>query len=120
MGLFGGGEQGTPSVQNICKEAIQTCDLDFQMDLIRSLVVAGGTTMLPGFAPRLKSELSSLLSGDLSRQIDICVDSQRKYAAWIGGSMFASLSTFDQVSITRQEYEDGKGDAKSLVARKTF
>lgn len=29
-------------------------------------------------------------------------DSQRRFAAWIGGSMFASLSTFDQVAITKQ------------------
>jgi actin-related protein len=118
--LFGGREQGAPSIQGICMEAINTCDLDFRMDLVRSLVVAGGTSMLPGLAPRLRSELSSLLPGEMSRQVDVCVDSQRKYAAWIGGSMFASLSTFDQVAITRAEYEDGKADVRSLVARKTF
>jgi len=118
--LFGSRDQGAPSIQKICLEAVNTCDLDFRMDLIRSLVVAGGTSMLPGFAPRLKSELSGLLSGEMARQVDVCVDSQRKYAAWIGGSMFASLSTFDQVAITRQEFEDGKADVRSLVARKTF
>jgi len=118
--LFGGKEQGAPSIQKICMEAISTCDLDFRLDLVRSLVVAGGTSMLPGLAPRLRSELSSLLPGEMARQVDICVDSQRKYAAWIGGSMFASLSTFDQVAITRQEFEDGKADVRSLVARKTF
>jgi len=118
--LFGGRDQGAPSIQKICFEAISTVDLDFRLDLVRSLVVAGGTSMLPGLAPRLKSELSSLLPGEMARQVDICVDSQRKYAAWIGGSMFASLSTFDQVAITRQEFEDGKADVRSLVARKTF
>jgi actin-related protein len=118
--LFGGRDQNAPSIQKICMEAINTCDLDFRLDLVRSLVVAGGTSMLPGLAPRLRSELSSLLPGEMSKQVDICVDSQRKYAAWIGGSMFASLSTFDQVAITRQEFEDGKADVRSLVARKTF
>lgn len=118
--LFGNQEQGTPFVQSICLEAINTCDLDFQQDLIRSLVVAGGTSMLPGFAPRLKSELSSLLPAEMARQVDICVDSQRRYAAWIGGSMFASLSTFDQVAISKQDYDEGKSDVGSLVARKTF
>jgi len=118
--LFGAGDPGNPSVQNICMEAVNTCDLDFRQDLVRSLVVAGGTSMLPGLAPRLKSELSSLLPAELSRQVEVCVDSQRRYAAWIGGSMFASLSTFDQVAISKQEYEDGKSDVRSLVARKTF
>jgi actin-related protein len=119
--LFGAGEQGgDASVQNICMEAINTCDLDFRQDLVRSLVVAGGTSMLPGLSGRLKSELSKLLPTELSRQVDVCVDSQRRYAAWIGGSMFASLSTFDQVAISKQDYEDGKADVRSLVARKTF
>jgi actin-related protein len=118
--LFGGKDQTGPSMQKICKEAIDTCDLDFRLDLVRSLVVAGGTSMLPGLAPRLRSELSALLPSEHARQVDICVDSQRKYAAWIGGSMFASLSTFDQVAISRQEFEDGKADVRSLVASKTF
>lgn len=118
--LLGGGEQGAPSVQKICMEAIETCDLDFRQDLIRSLVVAGGTTMLPGLAPRLRAELADLLPMDLARNVDVCVDSQRRYAAWIGGSMFASLSTFDQVAISKQEYEEGKADVRALVARKTF
>jgi actin-related protein len=123
--LFGGGEQGedASSMQKICKEAIDTCDLDFRQDLVRSLVVAGGTSMLPGLAPRLKTELSGLLSAsspELARQVDICVDSQRRYAAWIGGSMFASLSTFDQVAISRSEFDDGKADTRGLVARKTW
>lgn len=118
--LFNGQGTGGQSIQKICMEAINTCDLDFRLDLVRSLVVAGGTSMLPGLAPRLRSELSCLLPGELSRQVDICVDSQRKYAAWIGGSMFASLSTFDQVAISRQEFEEGKADVRGLVARKTF
>jgi actin-related protein len=118
--LFQAGPDDKPSIQNICLQAIQTCDHDFRQDLIRSLVVAGGTSMLPGLAPRLKNELVDLLPGDMGRQVDICVDSQRKYAAWIGGSMFASLSTFEQVVITKQEFEEGKSDLKGLVARKTF
>jgi len=118
--LFGGGEVGTPSVQKICTEAINTCDLDFRQDLVRSLVVAGGTSMLPGLAPRLRNELAGMLPSELREKVEVCVDSQRRYAAWIGGSMFASLSTFDQVAITKQEYEEGKADVRSLVARKTF
>merc|ERR1712066_463428 len=82
--LFGSGDPAAPAVQKICHEAITACDLDFRQDLVRSLVVAGGTTMLPGFAPRLRSQLSDLLPGELARQVDVCVDSQRRYAAWIG------------------------------------
>lgn len=118
--LFGDGDMEAPSVQKICMEAIDTCDPDFRQDLIRSVVVAGGTSMLPGLAPRLRTEVAQLLPRELGIQVDVCVDSQRRYAAWIGGSMFASLSTFDQVAITKQEYEEGRADLRGLVARKTF
>ncbi|CAE8739785.1 unnamed protein product, partial [Polarella glacialis] len=89
-------------------------------DLVKSVVVAGGTSMLPNLSHRLRSELTSLLPAELARTVDVVSDSQRRYAAWIGGSMFASLSTFDQVAITKQEYEEGKADVRNLVARKTF
>lgn len=111
--------EGT-SIQKICMQAIQTCDLDFRQDLIRSMVVAGGTSMLPGLSQRLRHELTEMLPTEMARQVDVCVDSQRKYAAWIGGSMFASLSTFEHVVITKAEFEEGKADVRSLVARKTF
>jgi len=117
--LFGDGNPQV-SMQRICLDSINTCDLDLQQDLVRSVIVAGGTSMLPGLAPRLKSELLGLLPGELSRQVDVIADSQRRCAAWIGGSMFASLSTFDQVAISKQEYEEGKADLRSLVAKKTF
>merc|ERR1740117_2504292 len=38
--LFGGADGSGPSVQKICKEAIDTCDLDFRQDLVKSVVVA--------------------------------------------------------------------------------
>mmetsp|Transcript_1735 Transcript_1735/g.3841 ORF Transcript_1735/g.3841 Transcript_1735/m.3841 type:complete len:421 (-) Transcript_1735:59-1321(-) len=118
--LFGSGDSKQPSLQKICNEAITTCDMDFRQDLVRSLVLAGGTSMLPGLAGRLRTELAGVLPSELSRKVDIVVDSQRRYAPWVGGSMLASLSTFDQVAITKQEYEEGKADVRGLVARKTF
>mmetsp|Transcript_66780 Transcript_66780/g.193343 ORF Transcript_66780/g.193343 Transcript_66780/m.193343 type:complete len:407 (-) Transcript_66780:40-1260(-) len=118
--LFGDGDSDNPSMQKICNEAVSTCDMDLRQDLVRSIVVAGGTSMLPGLATRFRSEVMRSLPPELARQVDICVDSQRRHAAWIGGSMFASLSTFDQVAITKQEYEEGKADVRGLVARKTW
>lgn len=112
--------EGAPSLQKICLDAINTVDLDLRQDLLRSVVVAGGTSMLPGLAPRLRKELGQVLPHSESYMVDMCVDSQRRYAAWIGGSMFASLSTFDTLAITRQEFEEGKSDVRNLVARKTF
>ncbi|WP_438798750.1 hypothetical protein, partial [Salmonella sp. NW959] len=33
----------------------------------------------------------------------------RKYSVWIGGSILASLSTFQQMWISKQEYDESGG-----------
>eukprot|EP00397_Hematodinium_sp_SG-2012_P038043 GEMP01041333.1.p1 GENE.GEMP01041333.1~~GEMP01041333.1.p1 ORF type:complete len:373 (+),score=77.60 GEMP01041333.1:55-1173(+) len=108
------------SLQNICLRAIQTVDLDFRQDLVKTVVVAGGTSMVPGFASRLSTELSALLPTETKKYTHVLADSQRRHAAWIGGSMFASLSTFTQAVITRAEYDEDKQKLKSLISRRTF
>jgi len=40
--------------------------------------------------------------------INIFADLYRKNAAWIGGSMLASFSTFRDMTITKEEYESGQ------------
>jgi len=42
---------------------------------------------------------------------------QRKIAAWIGGSIVASLSTYKQFKITRQEWEE---NAESCIQTKSL
>merc|ERR1719263_1605867 len=112
--------EGDQNITSICKQAIETVDFDFQQDLVRSLVVTGGTSMLPGLQQRLASDLQAVLNTDLARQMEVVADSQRKHAAWIGGSMLASLSTFQSLAMTRQEYDDSKTNNRKLVPRKTF
>jgi actin-related protein len=116
--LFSG--EADKTATSICKQAIETVDFDFQQDLVRALVVTGGTSMLPGLQQRVAHELSGVLNTDLARQLEVVADSQRKHATWIGGSMLASLSTFSQLAMTRQEFEDSKTDNRKLVPRKTF
>lgn len=42
---------------------------------------------------------------------------ERKYSVWIGGSILASLSTFQQMWIAKSEYEES---GPSIVHRKCF
>lgn len=105
------------SFSGVCRaaaEAVAMCDHDLQVDLLQSVVVAGGTSMLPGFADRVADELSALAPGP--SRVNVYPDSQRKHAAWIGGSMLGSLPTFNQIKVTRQEYEEDP----SVVHRKLF
>merc|ERR1719317_1074443 len=75
----------------------------------------GGTTMYPGIADRMQKEITALAPSTI--KIKIIARPERKYSVWIGGSILASLSTFQQMWISKQEYDEC---GPSIVHRKCF
>merc|ERR1712179_34216 len=57
--------------------------------------MSGGTTMYPGIADRMQKEITALAPSTM--KIKIIAPPERKYSVWIGGSILASLSTFQQM-----------------------
>merc|ERR1712191_6204 len=66
-----------------------------------TLSFSGGTTMYPGIADRMEKEITALAPSTI--KIKIIAPPERKYSVWIGGSILASLSTFQQMWISKQE-----------------
>merc|ERR1719225_2019283 len=95
--------------------SIMKCDVDIRKDLYANIVLSGGTTMYPGIADRMKKEITALAPSTM--KIKIIAPPERKYSVWIGGSILASLSTFQQMWISKQEYEEC---GPSIVHRKCF
>jgi len=95
--------------------SIMKCDCDIRTDLYANAVLSGGTTMFPGIGERMVKELSSLAPS--TTKIKIIAPAERKYSVWIGGSILASLSTFQQMWISKQEYDES---GPSIVHRKCF
>ncbi|ESK86709.1 actin [Moniliophthora roreri MCA 2997] len=96
--------------------SITKCDLDIRRDLYANLVLSGGTTLYPGFADRIQRELVDLVHSG-GTKIQVVAPPERQYSAWIGGSISASLSTFQNLWIMKQEYDEfGPG----IVHRKCF
>ncbi|XP_069066099.1 actin, cytoplasmic 1-like [Pleurodeles waltl] len=95
--------------------SIKKCDLDIRKDLFANIVLSGGTTMYPGMADRMQMEITSLSPSTM--KIKIIAPPERKYSVWIGGSILASLSTFQQMWISKQEYDES---GPSIVHRKCF
>lgn len=95
--------------------SIMKCDVDIRKDLYANSVLSGGTTMYPGIADRMQKEITSLAPSTM--KIKIIAPPERKYSVWIGGSILASLSTFQQMWISKQEYDES---GPSIVHRKCF
>jgi actin beta/gamma 1 len=75
--------------------SIMKCDIDIRKDLYANTVLSGGTTMYPGIADRMQKEITALAPS--TKKIKIIAPPERKYSVWIGGSILASLSTFEQM-----------------------
>lgn len=96
-------------------DSVQACDIDMRKDIFKNVVLAGGSTMFPGFAERLTRELTAIAPA--SQEVKVIAPPDRKYMAWIGGSIVASLSTFQSMWITKEEYDES---GPSVVHRKCF
>nr|AEW46681.1 actin [Ulva linza]ARO49594.1 actin 1 [Ulva prolifera]ARO49595.1 actin 1 [Ulva prolifera] len=95
--------------------SIMKCDVDIRKDLYGNIVLSGGTTMFAGIADRMSKEVSTLAPS--SMKIKVVAPPERKFSVWIGGSILASLSTFQQMWISKAEYDES---GPSIVHRKCF
>lgn len=95
--------------------SIMKTDIDIRKDLYNNMVMSGGTTMFEGIASRVQKEVESLAPA--SMKIKVVAPPERQYSVWIGGSILSSLSTFQQMWVSKSEYEEmGPG----IVHRKCF
>lgn len=85
-------------------DTIKMCDINIQRELYESIVLSGGTTMFEGFQERLNKEISALVPTSVN--VKITAPMERKFSIWIGGSVLASLATFQTTWITKEEYQD--------------
>jgi len=96
-------------------QTIMKCDVDIRKDLYANVVLSGGTTMFQGIGERMTKELTALAPSTM--KIKVVAPPERKYSVWIGGSILSSLSTFQQMWISKQEYDES---GPTIVHRKCF
>ncbi|RCN52346.1 Actin [Ancylostoma caninum] len=102
-------------VHENCFNSVMNCDIDIRKDLYMNIVLSGGTTMYPGITDRMKKEITALAPSTV--KVKIMAPPERKYSVWIGGSVLASLSTFQMMWITKAEYDEY---GAAIVHRKCF
>jgi len=105
----------SPGAIKLAFNSIMKCDVDIRKDLYSNIVLSGGSTMYPGIAERIHKELTQLAPSSIT--VKVIAPPERKYSVWIGGSILSSLSTFQQMWITKNEYDES---GPSIVHRKCF
>jgi len=96
-------------------QSIMKCDVDIRKDLYANIVMSGGSTMFEGIGERMTKEITALAPSTM--KIKVVAPPERKYSVWIGGSILSSLSTFQQMWISKGEYDES---GPTIVHRKCF
>lgn len=96
-------------------DSISKTNPDTHDVLYGNVVLAGGTTMFPGLAERMQKELTALAPAGM--KTTIVAPPERENSVWIGGSVLASLSTFQTMWVTKQDYDE---TGPSVVHRSEF
>lgn len=110
--------RGAGGVHKSVHHAVMQVDEDLREELFGNIVLNGASTMFPGMPERLKKEVAQLLPDEKSAsKVEVVALPHRTNAAWIGGSIMASLSTFRQMWVTREEYEEV---GPAIVHRKCY
>ncbi|KAF6756161.1 actin protein 4, isoform b [Ephemerocybe angulata] len=102
-------------LQEAIYAAINKCDPELRQVLYRNIVLTGDTALLPGLVQRVQREIAALARDGM--KVKVRPPPFGKYSTWIGGSVLASLSTFQDLWVTKEDYEEGGAE---VVNRKCF
>jgi len=95
--------------------SIMKCDIDVRADLYSNIVMSGGSTCFSNIDQRMTKELTALAPSTM--EVKVIAPPERKYSVWIGGSILSALSSFEEMWISKGEYDES---GPTIVHRKCF
>jgi len=101
------------SIPQLISESLRACDPDLRQVLMGNVVLTGGGSLFAGFSERLSNEL-----GRNFPHVKIHApgnSAERRYGGWLGGSILASLGTFHQLWISKEEWQE---HGKAIVGQR--
>lgn len=104
-----------PGLHETAFNCMSKCDNDIRKTLYENVVLSGGSTMFDGIATRMARELEARVPASIG--VNVIAPPERRFSVWIGGSILSSLSTFQQMWISKPEFEEV---GASIVHRKCF
>ncbi|KAJ9079070.1 NuA4 histone acetyltransferase subunit [Entomophthora muscae] len=109
--LLSGQSSDFMGLHHLALDSVASCDVELRPHLLSNIVATGGTTLFPGFIDRLSVELASSAYGQRVKISGAPNAVERRYAAWLGGSILASLGTFHPLWLSKDEFQEGGATA---------
>ncbi|KZW03930.1 actin-related protein Arp4p [Exidia glandulosa HHB12029] len=93
------------TLPTLVQTALANCEPDLRTPLLSNIVLTGGGSLLQGTAERLNNELIRSFGPKVKLHAGGNII-ERRFGAWIGGSILASLGTFHQLWISAEEWQE--------------
>jgi actin len=93
-------------LQELLTDSIQSVDIHIRKDMINNIILGGGNTMIKNFPERLKSEFYKQNKNTDVNNIKINAQPERMYSAWIGASVVCSIGNFQNMWISKNDFEE--------------
>lgn len=106
---------GVMGLHDAISKSTLACEADIRRDLLSNIILTGGSSVIPGLQDRLLTELGeSTLPVGCKARISAASEAERAHGSWLGGSILASLGTFPDLWLSRDEY---KSDPRMLYRK---
>mmetsp|Transcript_14985 Transcript_14985/g.47679 ORF Transcript_14985/g.47679 Transcript_14985/m.47679 type:complete len:469 (-) Transcript_14985:307-1713(-) len=109
-GAFGthlaGSDSPPMSLPDTLSSALQSVHVDLRREMAQQLILVGGGSLLPGTVERLTKELLQSLPSALKPRFLTPAKPERLFSVFTGGSILATLGSFQQLWISRAEYDE--------------
>ncbi|KAL5499374.1 hypothetical protein EMCRGX_G010773 [Ephydatia muelleri] len=109
------GVAGSRGVAECTYDSVTKCENSIRREMYENIVISGGSMMFSGIADRMLKEIRKYAPPNT--KVKVIAPPERKFGVWIGGSILASLSTFQQMWISKEEYDES---GPSIVHLKCF
>ncbi|KAF8232445.1 Actin/actin-like protein [Tricholoma matsutake] len=100
-------------IPTLISESLRACDPELRQVLLGNVVLTGGGSLLSGFGDRLAAELTRTFPHTKIHAPGNPIE--RRYGGWMGGSILASLGTFHQLWISKEEWDE---HGKAIVGQR--
>ncbi len=94
------------SLTDLIVNSILACDVDQRPVLLANIVIVGGGSLIPGLVDRINFEVSTRFPSTKLKIHAPGSTVERKYSAWLGGSILGSLGTAMQLIVGIDEYRE--------------
>lgn len=98
--------EASATIIQTANRAVQACDVDSRPHLLHNVILTGAGSLVEKLPERLQSDLQAMYPNPKVRVLANNNSVERKYGAWIGGSVLGSLGTFHQMWVSKQEYAE--------------